>query len=124
MMVRMLEKSGCSAKAVGNGREALEAISAEEPDLILLDLMMPVMDGFEFLMQLRSQPRWRELPVIVVTAKELTEEDRLQLSGKVEQVLEKGAYTREELIELVRGMIAEHSEARPGVGVKGGQTDE
>ncbi len=109
MMVRMLEKSGCSAKAVGNGREALEAISAEEPDLVLLDLMMPVMDGFEFLMQLRSQPRWRELPVIVVTAKELTEEDRLQLSGKVEEVLEKGAYTREQLIELVRGTTAEHS---------------
>jgi CheY-like chemotaxis protein len=64
------------------------------------------MDGFEFLTAMRAQPEWRHIPVIVVTAKDLTEEDRNRLAGRVEQVLEKNAYTREQLLERVREAVA------------------
>ena len=79
--------------------------------LILLDLMMPVMDGFDFLMEMRARPEWETIPVIVVTAKNLSDADRNLLSGKVAQVLEKGAYTRDELIRLVRNLVAEGTAA-------------
>ena len=63
---------------------------------------MPVMDGFGFfLAELRARPEWQHIPVIVLTAKDLTAEDRDRLAGKVEEVLEKNAYTREQLLERV-----------------------
>jgi CheY-like chemotaxis protein len=107
MMARMLGKFGWSVTEAGNGREALEALEKEIPKLILLDLMMPVMDGFDFLAEMRARPEWETIPVIVVTAKDLTDEDRSLLSGKVAEVLEKGAYAREDLIRLVRHLVSE-----------------
>jgi CheY-like chemotaxis protein len=68
--------------------------------------MMPVMDGFEFLAAMRTNPEWQDIPVIVITAKDLTAEDREQLSGVVEDVFEKNAYTREQLLEQVRSSVA------------------
>ena len=77
-----------------------------QPRLILLDLMMPVMDGFGFLAALRAKPEWQHIPVVVVTAKDLTGEDRDRLNGMVEEVLEKNAYTREQLLERMREAVA------------------
>jgi len=68
--------------------------------------MMPVMDGFEFLAAMRTNPEWQHIPVIVITAKDLTPEEREQLSGVVEDVFEKNAYTREQLLEQVRSAVA------------------
>ena len=107
MMARTLEKFGWTVTQAANGREALDVLEHDVPRLILLDLMMPVMDGFDFLMEMRARPEWETIPVIVVTAKNLTDADRNMLSGKVAQVLEKGAYTRDELIRLVRNLVAE-----------------
>ncbi len=84
-----------------NGRVALERMAKSRPELILLDLMMPEMDGFQFLDQLRLNQAWRSIPVIVVTAKDLTKEDRRRLNGYVEGILEKGAYEPEELLREV-----------------------
>jgi CheY-like chemotaxis protein len=75
------------------------------PDLILLDLMMPELDGFGFAERLRAEPAWRTIPVLVVTAKDLTPGERLKLNGWVEQVLQKGAYSREELLTEVRALV-------------------
>ncbi len=111
MMARTLEKFGWTVTQAANGREALDALEHDVPRLILLDLMMPVMDGFDFLMEMRARPEWETIPVIVVTAKNLTDADRNMLSGKVAQVLEKGAYTRDELIRLVRNLVAESTSA-------------
>jgi CheY-like chemotaxis protein len=68
--------------------------------------MMPEMDGFEFLEALREQPDWATVPVIVVTAKDLTEDDRRRLNGGVEQVVSKGALAPEALAEHVRELVA------------------
>ena len=67
---------------------------------------MPVMDGFDFLMAMRAQPEWQHIPVIVLTAKDLTKDDRDRLAGKVEEVLEKNAYTREQLLQRVSEAVA------------------
>ena len=106
IMARMLEKSGWQVLEAGNGREALEQLEKLRPGLILLDLMMPVMDGFDFLLEMRANPDWRDIPVIVLTAKNLTVEDRQLLSGKVEQVVEKGATSHQQLIELLHSKLA------------------
>ena len=105
LLRRMLEQEGWSVMEADNGRVALERLESSTPELVVLDLMMPEMDGFEFLYEFRKNPRWREVPVIVATAKHLTEQDRRRLSGQVEQILQKGAYSREELLQQVRDQI-------------------
>jgi PAS domain S-box-containing protein len=120
MLRRSLEKGGWTVTEAANGRAALEEIARKPPGLILLDLMMPEMDGFEMLEELRARPEWRSIPVVVITAKELSEEDRLRLSGSlllsgcVRRVLKKGQYRREDLLREVRELMAVHTEAPPG----------
>jgi PAS domain S-box-containing protein len=106
MMARTLEKAGWIVSEAGNGQEALDLLTAETPELILLDLMMPVMDGFSFLAEMRVRPELQHIPVIVVTARDLTPDDRRRLSGMVEQVLEKSPYTSEQLLKYVRDAVA------------------
>jgi signal transduction histidine kinase/CheY-like chemotaxis protein len=101
MMARTLEKVGWEVSEVGDGQQALDAMNEAQPRLILLDLMMPVMDGFDFLTAMRVRPEWQHIPVIVITAKDLTGDDRDRLAGRVEEVLEKNAYTREQLLQRV-----------------------
>jgi CheY-like chemotaxis protein/anti-sigma regulatory factor (Ser/Thr protein kinase) len=114
IMARTLEKAGWVVSEAGNGQEALDAMASVEPRLILLDLMMPVMDGFGFLAALRAGPEWQHIPVIVITAKDLTGEDRDRLSGMVEDVLEKNAYTRERLLERMSEAVVSCNIAQAG----------
>jgi CheY-like chemotaxis protein len=67
----------------------MERMAAAAPDAIILDLMMPEMDGFELVDALRGHPDWRDIPVLVITAKDLTDEDRRRLNGGVERILQK-----------------------------------
>jgi hypothetical protein len=85
---------------------AIEKLKARRPAVILLDLMMPVMDGFQFVDELRKNPEWRDIPVVVVTAKDLTPEERLRLNGHVGIVLQKGAYQSEELLRETGRLVA------------------
>jgi hypothetical protein len=103
---RILEKEGYGVAEAAHGREALDRVRERLPDLILLDLMMPVMDGFEFTSELRKVEAWREVPVIVCTAKDLTAEERARLSGVVEGILQKNACGVEELMGQVRRILA------------------
>ena len=99
---RILEGAGWSVTEAENGKVALEKLSECRPALILLDLMMPVMDGFSLLAEMRKQTEWNATPVVVITAKELTTEERNWLNGEVRQVLQKGSYSREQLLDQVR----------------------
>ncbi len=95
-----LEKDGWQISGEAeNGRIALARLEASRPDVIVLDLMMPEMDGFEFLVEMRSRAEWRDIPVLVVTAKDLTAEERLRLNGDVEHVLQKGSSEVEALLQ-------------------------
>ena len=105
MMARTLEKSAWSVSEAGNGREALDQLAQRKPQLILLDLMMPVMDGFDFLLEMRANAEWQDIPVIVLTAKDLTDEDRRVLSGRVEQIVEKGACAHDQVVGLIHQVI-------------------
>ena len=106
MLRRLLEKEGWIVFEADSGRSALEELARNRPSVVLLDLMMPEMDGFEFLDEMHSHKAWRSIPVIVVTAKDLTEEDRLRLNSHVSRILQKGQYSREELLEQVSGLVA------------------
>ncbi len=114
LMRRTLQKDGWNVTEAVNGRAGLERLREKIPELIMLDLMMPVMDGFEFLLELRKVDAWRNIPVVVVTAKELTQQDRQQLRGNVETVLEKGAYDRDELLARVRELVTSCSRGPGG----------
>jgi signal transduction histidine kinase/CheY-like chemotaxis protein len=105
MMCRTLQKDGLEVVEAENGEMALARVADQRPDLILLDLMMPVMDGFQFASELRKHPEWQNIPVVVVTAKELTADDRLQLNGYVEKIVQKGAFGRDELLQDVHQFV-------------------
>ncbi len=109
---RALEKQGWNVATAANGRIALERVAERLPSLILLDLMMPEMDGFEFLEELRQRPDASGIPVVVITAKDLTAEDRQRLNGGVARVVNKRGRGPEALLADVRSMIAGRASAR------------
>jgi signal transduction histidine kinase/DNA-binding response OmpR family regulator len=106
MTRRLLEKEGLDVIEASNGRVGLERLTKERPDLILLDLMMPEMDGFEFVMKLRQRKDWSYIPVVVISAKDITASDRERLNGYVEQVMQKGSFTRDSLLTTVRDLVS------------------
>ena len=120
---RLLHGEGWQVAEAENGRVALERLAEMRPTLILLDLLMPEMDGFEFLVELRKSKDLRDIPVIVMTAADLTDDDRRRLEGGAQLVLKKGAYDRRELFEELRFAVAQYTEAgenraRQNLGVK------
>jgi signal transduction histidine kinase/DNA-binding response OmpR family regulator len=102
-----IEKVGLVVKEATNGLMALEMVKQFIPQLILLDLMMPEMDGFELIDQLRQNPQYQNIPIVVITAKDLTNEDRQRLSGYVQNVLQKGSYSRKTLLAEVNQILDE-----------------
>lgn len=103
---RLLSSANYNSVQADNGVHALEQVRAKKPCLILLDLMMPVMDGFEFLTELRGNPEWNDIPVVVLTAKDLTEEDYERLVGKTEKIFAKGASVQETLLTEIRRVLS------------------
>jgi threonine synthase len=88
-----------------NGREGLDMIQRELPDLIILDLMMPEIDGFTVLEALRSKPETAAIPVIVATAKELTPDEKNRLGGQIQALMQKGDFLNDEFLDEVRSLI-------------------
>jgi len=84
-----------------DGRTGLNMIRSEQPDVILLDLMMPEMDGFQVLEAIEEDEELRDIPVIVITAKELTSSEEKRLGGQIQMLLEKGDFTDEDLLHEV-----------------------
>jgi signal transduction histidine kinase/DNA-binding response OmpR family regulator len=98
---RTLETKGWEVREAADGRQAMAAVGETRPDLIFLDLMMPQSDGFQVLDHLRANPATADIPVLVVTAKDLTDAERLHLSHGVVGVLQKGAYSRNDVARIV-----------------------
>jgi PAS domain S-box-containing protein len=119
MLRCVLEQEGLRVVEVDNGRAALEQVAASRPELILLDLtlaparsagVLPEMDGFEFITILRQNPIWQSIPVVVVTAMDLTPQECQRLNGSIEQILQKGAAeaTQPGLLRQVRDLVQTH----------------
>jgi CheY-like chemotaxis protein len=109
---RALEREGWGVVEAQNGRVALERLDRALPGLVLLDLMMPEMDGFEFLEAFRQREGCEVIPVVVITGKELSDDERGRLNGGVERIVQKGAYGRDELLAQVRELVADHAAQR------------
>jgi CheY-like chemotaxis protein len=112
MLRRNLIREGWRVTEAANGKLGVEQLARHVPSLILLDLMMPEMDGFEFMHQLRQRANCRHVPVIVITAKDLTEHDRQRLNGQVVRIIQKGSASQTDLLAQVRSLLAsprEHS---------------
>jgi CheY-like chemotaxis protein len=107
----MLMREGCRVELAENGLAALEWVAKAKPDIILLDLLMPKMDGFEFLAALRARPEGRDIPIVVLTAKDLSDSERERLAGETKAVLRKSMHSRDELAaELRRALKAGREE--------------
>ena len=107
MLSALLTKKGWQIRMAINGAEGLESVKEITPDLILLDLMMPEVDGFEFLKTLRTEEQWRGIPVVVLTARNLSETERNALASDAQNVLQKGAYDKDYLLEQIRLLVGE-----------------
>src|SRR5262245_38012055 len=99
-----LEPIGWKVTEAENGEAAVDSLIASQPDVIILDLMMPKMDGFEFMDELRGRPDWKEVPVVVITAKDLTQEDTDRLNGGVERIIQKS--DRDEMLRQLSREIS------------------
>ena len=105
LLHKILVKRGWHTQIASNGKEALQAIEQEIPSLVLLDLMMPVMDGFEFMKELRRIDAYKQIPVIVITARNLSFREIEELNENVEQIVYKGAYNVDELMSEVKQLV-------------------
>lgn len=112
---RALAHGGWQVAEANNGRVALTRLAGVKPAAVILDLTMPEMDGFEFLDEMRKNPDWADVPVVVLTAKELTNEERTRLNGHVEKVIRKGAVGQEDILNEVRRLVAVHARQSPAV---------
>jgi len=111
-MLRLtLEKEGWRVSEAENGRRALERLAEGVPAVILLDLMMPEMDGFEFMAEFHKRPDCRQVPVIVITSKDITEEDRRRLDGQVARILQKSGMNIADLVAEVRALTVREGSA-------------
>jgi CheY-like chemotaxis protein len=111
--IRAWLEPSCRVAEAANGRVALERLGESLPDVILLDLMMPEMDGFEVVANLQRHPAWRQIPVIVITARDLGAEDRARLNVGIENVLLKQSFDPQRLVELIRRVVAQGGRAVP-----------
>lgn len=105
MLRRMLENAGWQVLEATSGRLALEQVRRRRPALILLDLMLPELDGFEVMHELQATPASQSIPIIVVTAMDLSPDVQQRLKGSVERVVQKGASHREQLLDDVRNLV-------------------
>jgi CheY-like chemotaxis protein len=111
-----LRREGFPVIEAENGVDALARMEAERPCLVLLDLMMPEMDGFAFLRSVRARRDWREVPVVVLTAKDITADDRRRLAGHADRVLAKGSTGLGELARELRSLMPAQADVDAGRG--------
>jgi CheY-like chemotaxis protein len=100
-----LEKDEFTVVEAADGAAGLQILSSLRPSVILLDLMMPGMDGFQFTREVRANPQWKDIPIVITTVKDINPEDRALLDGQVSSILQKGACNREQLLAEISSRI-------------------
>jgi CheY-like chemotaxis protein len=110
LLRRTLAAEDYTVMEAADGPKGLACLKRWRPDAVILDLMLPGMDGFEVLETMRRDDAWRGIPVVVVTAKDLTREEVAWLNGHASKVFQKGAYRRAELAGLVHELITRHAD--------------
>lgn len=105
LIQRILEKEGYTVKLADNGKTGLESIKQSKPAIIFLDIMMPVMNGFEFIDALRENPDWRDIPIITITSHDLTVEEQNHLSNHVECIISKSNLEPAALLQIMRDAV-------------------
>ncbi|MDB5509156.1 MAG: domain S-box protein [Hyphomicrobiales bacterium] len=108
----LLQKEGWKTTQAENGKLALDRMASEPPDLILLDLMMPEMDGFAFLREMRTHAQWRNIPVVVLTAKDITAADRKRLAPRADRVIQKGSMSMRDLARELSAFLPDEKAAK------------
>jgi CheY-like chemotaxis protein len=107
LVTRILEPAGFTVIAAAGGRQAIDLATSCGPDLVLLDLIMPGVTGFEVVEALRANPVTNHTPIMVLTAKDLTEADKQQLNGQVSNILNRRSTGAADLLGLLRQVVAE-----------------
>jgi signal transduction histidine kinase/CheY-like chemotaxis protein len=110
-VVALLEPAGFKVLTAGGGKEGIDMARRNRPDLILLDLLMPVVTGFDVVAALRSEEATRAIPIMVLTAKELNADDKRALNGNVAAVFQRNSVGGAELVEWLRGLVAKRHPA-------------
>ena len=108
-LTRILEPAGFHVIIASGGREAIEIAKADPPDLILLDLMMPEVTGFDVVEALRADPRTKDTPIMILTARHLTEADKRHLNGHVSTILSRGSVGASDLLGLLHQVVDKRS---------------
>jgi CheY-like chemotaxis protein len=108
----ILQKEGWKVIEAENGRVALECMERSRPRVILLDLMIPEMDGFEFVARVRQKHEWSSIPIVVLTAYDLDAEERRRLNGSVETIIKKAGDTHEVLLNQLRDFLGYYTAPR------------
>jgi signal transduction histidine kinase/CheY-like chemotaxis protein len=106
----ILEPAGFTVIEAGGGREAIRLAKLRGPDLVLLDLMMPDVSGFEVVKALRADPTTQQMPIMILTARHLTEADKRHLNGHVSTILSRGSDSAADLLDHLRKLVREHAE--------------
>lgn len=102
LLTRILQgNADYEVRVAHNGLEGLQMALELKPDLIVSDLMMPTMDGFQLIERLKAEKSLRDVPIIVLTAKELTPPERSRLAGRIDSLLQKGSFLNEELLQQI-----------------------
>jgi CheY-like chemotaxis protein len=122
LVCNMLEKEGWDVVAVEDAESGLAEVDRQQPALILLDLILPGMDGFEFIEALHINQSWNKIPIVVVTAKDLSPDEHDFLNRSVRMIMKKGVYSRRELLDIVRGTMPDSALSEDGAKISGGQS--
>ena len=120
VVARRAAEFGASVMQASNGEEALASARAQRPDLVLLDLMMPVMDGFGVMDAMRDDPTLRDVPIVVVTAQDMAEDDLARLTGSVTALVHKQPYDQNAVMDEIGRLVASHAKQTGAFGASNG----
>jgi CheY-like chemotaxis protein len=106
LLEAVMGSEGWRVVRAGGGEEGLRAVRRERPDVVVLDLLMPDVDGFEVVEQLRADPLVGDVPILVLTSKEMTRADHERLAGQISHLAQKGTFPQADLVDLVSRVAA------------------